>query len=117
MKAKEIKFNDDFDFIETGKMISLNKSQTEAIEYIKRFMKNRMSGKFDHSLSFNIQMVEGSLWVQTSFEQGKPGTLLHALSDESYNLKIGKRGKITAISYPKSLDQFKNKTFLGIHIK
>jgi hypothetical protein len=45
------------------------------------------------------------------------GTLLSAIGSEHWFIAVGERGALTAYSYPKSVEQFAGRQWMGINIK
>jgi hypothetical protein len=103
----------------------MNKSQTKAIERVRHLLQSRISEsaaeKYGQKITkFEVEPTDyGTLWVSAEVDHtALPDTnLLKALDHEHWLISIGKRGAITAHSFPRAFEQFAGSGYLGMNIK
>ncbi len=105
----------------------MNSKQTAAVTRIQNWI-GRNSIRFTGDANrygkqiTNLDVKDtdyGTVTVSLQVESlGLPeNNLLRVIDHEFWLFFIGKRGAITARMYPKSLDQFKGRQYLGINIR
>ena len=102
----------------------MNKSQKQAIEFLKHHIKSNLDDNPKYQEQITVFEVEstsyGTYWVTVEVEMlGLSKTnLLRYFSNKRWFVSIGPRGKIEAVNYPASYSQFKGtKVFNHINIK
>lgn len=102
----------------------MTKTQTEAIEFIKRTITDHLTAhareKYGAQITkCEVKQSEYALWlsIETEYTTLPEDNVLRAVSHEFWFFELGKRGAITAHIYPKSLNQFKGRKAFGFNIK
>lgn len=99
-------------------------AQSKAISRFKKFLEREIEREAElygaKITEWDVEATDhGTFWIkaQTEYTALPENNVLRALSHEFWHVSVGKRGSLTAWTYPKSLKQFKGKSFLGVNIK
>lgn len=103
----------------------MNKSQTAAVERVRRLIQGGITQvsaeRYGRKITkFDVETTTyGTLWISVEVDDtALPDTnVLKFMDHEHWYISIGKRGAITAHSYPRSLEQFAGSSYCGINIK
>ena len=106
----------------------MNKSQESAIKYFKEeIIEMRINSLNSHQGDpsrlckverFEVEPTEyGTFWVSAEVAAGEVGSMLHAVTSERWFVEVGKRGALNAHSFPKSLEDYKGRSWCGVNIK
>ena len=103
----------------------MNKSQTNAIERVRHLIQRNISTSSAERYGQKITKFEvepttyGTLWVSVEVDDTAlpDSNLLKFMDHAHWLISIGKRGGITAHTYPRSLEQFAGSNWCGINIK
>lgn len=99
------------------------RTQEQALSALKRYLESR-----DEYLTQRRTLTEwrveptgykgGEVWVYAQLEHSNlpEGDLLRVLDHEYWMALVGKRGRITIVNCPKTLEQFQGQYFLGMKI-
>ena len=101
----------------------MNKSQQNAVEYVRRFLNDRcryLDGRIHSSITkFEVEALTFSstkISIFATTDTGEPGTMLHALSHECWLFVVGERGAIEIKIAPKSMKQFAGKRAFRMNV-
>lgn len=104
----------------------LPKSQANAVARFVRMMQESVdranaiaqSEGTKQALEVEVMTMDyGAVWIslKVTYPNAK-GTLLSAIGTEYWHVHVGKRGALTAWSYPNSVKQFAGRKWCGVNI-
>ena len=101
---------------------SLKRRQASALTELLHLACDRKPTAGSHEMVYTVEVMRtsyGTAWVAIRPDiptLGEDNLLRNLERIETWHVHIGKRGKLEAWTYPKSLQQFAGKTWCGINI-
>lgn len=123
VEPRVVKTDDGFDFPVLSEQELLPAQRSAVLRFLKNCIDDVIDRhrEYDPVLHMRINAISCgriSVTAHVDLEGLGEGNLLRFIvSGERWHLFIGPRGGVEAVSYPKSIEQFKGRQFMGINIR